>query len=155
MTISTRIAFVLVAVFMASACKQIDQQDCSAGKQEPVVLNSTGELLSKQVQCDSDVDSKIERIQRVFMHEFRLFSFMVEAEEGKRSVIINLLTHVLPEFIWDVPRGESAYAFCRATNSGEFILEMHLYSKDQLEGAGWDHGKGDSGQIVVVPMEQP
>ncbi|MEK7512016.1 MAG: hypothetical protein AAB575_03290 [Patescibacteria group bacterium] len=53
-------------------------------------------------------------------------------------------------------RGESAYAYCRHDkDNGEWVLSMHLYSKDQVEGAGWDHGKSDSGQTVVLPMEAP
>ena len=149
------IVFLALFAFIVSSCKPIDQQQCPAVEKQKVVLNSTGELLSKQVQCDSNVDSKIERIQRVFMHSPVEFSFMVEAEEGKRSIVLWLRSNVLPEFIWDVPRGESAYAFCRTTGSGDFILEMHLYSKDQVEGAGWDQGKFGSGQTVVVPMERP
>lgn len=150
MTISTRIAFVLLIVFMASTCKPIDQQDCVTTKQEPVVLNPAKEMHSQQIHCDRGNDSKIARIQRVFMHSPVNFSFMVEAEEGKRSILLRLRDDVWPEFIWDVPRGEAAYAICKLN---ENKIELHLYAKEQVEGAGWDHGKQGHGRTIVLPTE--
>jgi hypothetical protein len=150
------VIIILIGAFILFDCKPRGEGECPTVEQQEIIVNQTQGAKSQMVYCDGNRGSKILRVQRVFMHEWNLFSFMVEAEEGKRSVLMYLNSRVYPEFIWDVPRGEAAYAVCRYDeNNGDLVLKMHLHAKDQVVGAGWDHGEIGGGQTSVVPMERP
>ena len=149
MSALVKIALMLFVFLFVTNCKPGNEQDCTTAESQEIVVNPLRGINSQLVYCNENKVAKIARIQRVFMHEWNVFSFMVEAEEGKRSILLFMGQRVMPEFIWDVPRGELVYALCKYVD-GDFFLEMHLYSKDQVEGAGWG-----SGQTSVVPMERP
>ena len=154
MSALVKIALMLFVFLFVTNCKPGNEQDCTTAESQEIVVNPLRGINSQLVYCNKNKVAKIARIQRVFMHEWNVFSFMVETEEGTHSIIVYVNNYVTSEFVWDVPRGELAYALCKYVD-GDFFLEMHLYSKDQIEGASWDHGKGGSGQTSVVPMERP
>ena len=92
----------------------------------------------------------VENVKRVFMHKESHYSFLYaipnNPNELQRLTLrelaqVKIVTDVSPEKdIW-----------LKYTKFGSYYnMELHLHSAEDINGAGWSHGKFGSGQTVVI-----
>ena len=103
--------------------------------------------------CGDARRERIEGVQRVMMHDTDAYSLMVSDGAGAarmRKFYADTVT-----FVRDVPEDRPMWAEyftdggCRAGGSGD-MLTIHLHGSAEVEGAGWNHGKGGHGRTDVV-----
>ena len=94
-------------------------------------------------------------IVRVMMHEPERYSVLVQEKDKS----LKTLTYRGCQLIADVPKDEPMWLEVEMNKAKEEITDegyhykwakIHIHSADQLNGAGWDHGKGGRGQTEVV-----
>lgn len=88
---------------------------------------------------------KIEHTQRVFMHDQRHFSFILN--DGTIKDFFNR-DYSSPKIIKDVPMDKEIWVLYNGFGT---LKEIHLHGYAEINGAGWDYGKNGHGQNV--PLE--
>jgi len=92
----------------------------------------------------------VENVKRVFMHEEKHYSFLYASPNNPNELQGFTLREVIRvKIITDVSPEEDIWL--KYTEFGSsYDLELHLHSAEDINGAGWNHGKFGSGQTVVV-----
>lgn len=94
-------------------------------------------------------------IVKVMMHEPERYSVLVQDTDKS----LKTLTYRGCKLIADVPKNESMWLEIEMNKAKEEVTDegyhykwakIHIHSADQLNGAGWDHGKHGRGQTEVV-----
>lgn len=101
---------------------------------------------------------RIDNVSRVMMHERGRYTLMVEEPDGRISLrSFGGSPCFYPETVLfhDVPEGDPMWATYRTVsrsceNPCEELTELHVHSAEDINGAGWNHGKFGSGQTTVV-----
>ena len=102
---------------------------------------------------------RIDHVGRVFLHEYGRYTLLVEETGG--TVIQWRFGNQFecnrePNLIADVPKNEPMWAEYYVLLGGmwaadcEQLMSIHLHSAQDINGAGWNHGKFGSGQTTVV-----
>lgn len=105
--------------------------------------------------CGGDSSrERVDGVQRVMMHDVREYSLMVADGSGAsrmRKFYAETVT-----FVRDVAEDQSVWAEFYSdghqgcsTGSGD-ILTIHLHGTAEVEGAGWNRGKGGQGRVNVI-----
>ncbi len=105
--------------------------------------------------CSSrqDPDEMVTGVVRVFMHSPMQYSVMITNFQDDREVRLRTFDYCPVKFFADVPRDELMWVLVRKasnTSSYPYSLEFHIHSPKDVEGAGWNHGKGGQGQTIVI-----
>lgn len=108
------------------------------------------------VACTFEADERIDHVQRVFMHDDDEYSFLVRdprtGEMRTRKFYANSV-----RFVRDVPANEEMWVEfhdtggCESSHGNNATITVHLHNAAEVEGAGWDRGKG--GQGMTHPIE--
>jgi hypothetical protein len=106
-------------------------------------------FMFKSCQCDPYSETIKFNVQKVFMNESTRFTFLVDDSLKE----VNLL-HGDVKIYFDIKSDAPMYIVYHQECIGGTLsinyLEMHLHSKDDLNGGGWDHGKFGRGQTNVI-----
>lgn len=101
-------------------------------------------------------DEEIRDVVRVFMHEPNHFSVLVRANGAKEGTFIDLHWISSTQYFFDVPAGQPMWVekkdITQYPNGSATIgrIALHLHSPQDINGAGWDHGKFGRGSTQVV-----
>ena len=102
-------------------------------------------------------DRKLERIVRVLMHDPGHFTFLAEQPNTGEliQVTVDLHSNCGVRILQDVASDQPSWTRWETWTRGGGIcdvrnLEIHIHSADEVNGAGWDHGKFGRGQTTVV-----
>jgi len=88
-------------------------------------------------------------VESVLLQTQRSASFIVVMPDGTRKVQGNEFGAIT--LIYDVPEGKLGWADAtRDRDSNNEQVVIHTHAKD-LQGGGWDHGKGGKGTTVLIP----
>ena len=92
-------------------------------------------------------------IVRVLMHETNNFTLIQQNGIELKELQFRRCKSV--QMLQDVPLGDPMWASYKLTYKndrayGELELTLHLHSAEDINGAGWNHGKFGRGQTVVV-----
>jgi len=104
--------------------------------------------------CGSPWRVRIDYVQRVMMHDTDEYSFMISDGSGAarmRKFHANTVTFVR-DVADDKPMWVEYYSDGRdgcSLGSGD-TLTIHLHGAAEVEGAGWDRGKGGQGRVNVI-----
>ncbi len=94
-------------------------------------------------------------VVRVFMHEAHRYTFFVAAGDELKVVEYKYVKEVTLR--QDVPTGEPMWVHVTHTRQDFHVpiiqLEIHLHSANEINPAGWNHGKGGRGMTVAVEAE--
>jgi hypothetical protein len=103
--------------------------------------------------CGDARRERIEGVQRVMMHDVDEYSLMIS--EGSSVSVMRKFYANTVTFVRDVADDKPMWAEyytdggCRAGGSGD-VLTVHLHGAAEVEGAGWNRGKGGQGRTNVV-----
>ena len=100
-------------------------------------------------------DRKVEHVRRVFMHDPEQYSVMVVGDTAEMKLLY--LGRCSAKFVTDVPKDSDMWLFMHWTppsstsgiNSCDVVF--HIHATEDVNGAGWNHGKFGSGMTNVVP----
>ena len=100
------------------------------------------------------VDRKYDHVERVFMNSTNSYTLYVRAAGGGIDTVA-LHMNGPPLIVDDVPAGRPMWALYHAGDSScvagaDDRYEIHVHSVRDVDGGGWNHGKGGNGQIEVV-----
>lgn len=102
-------------------------------------------------------DEKITNVARIFMHEPHRFSVFIQSPQSQEVIVRELKCHREDgvKFFTDVAPTENAWILLQFRNVGRFgwditNIVMHIHNVQEMEGAGWDHGKHGRGQTQVI-----
>jgi len=104
--------------------------------------------------CGDASHERIDGVQRVMMHDTWEYWLMVSDAQG--VAVMRKFYAETVTFVRDVPEDKPIWAEyyddghkgC-STGSGD-ILTIHLHGAAEVEGAGWNRGKGGQGRVNVV-----
>lgn len=134
------------------------------------VFVAIGAVITSIVRGETIVARDVERLDnvvRVFMHAPRRYTLYL-AQENSPNIAQRTIT--VPNFtrqhdgqfvggsvrlITDVPANQPMWASAayERMRSGEIqytALEIHIHEAQEVNGAGWDHGKSGSSTTTVV-----
>ncbi|MFA6963092.1 MAG: hypothetical protein WC227_00015 [Patescibacteria group bacterium] len=95
---------------------------------------------------------RYDNVVRVLMHEPNYFSLYTEQTDSKILGYQEFSDCSFTEIIADVPPGEKMWALkteIKGTPT-KWLLQIHIHSPKDINGAGWDHGKYGRGQTVPI-----
>lgn len=95
----------------------------------------------------------IENVQAVFYHENRHYTLMVQTGSEIKPVSIYYIEDA--KIFADVPKNEKMWAHVQGLgNKMNGItsrkIKVHIHSIENINGAGWNHGKFGSGMTVRI-----
>ena len=102
-----------------------------------------------------------EKSDIVAVWKHRANEYSVTVQEGLKFVDIPFSgTKLNQELIADVPSHkkmwyEAHYRFNSWTGGGYEDVKIHIHSINEVNGAGWNHGKFGSGMTERVDVEKP
>lgn len=120
--------------------------------------------------CDDPIRTEEERINnvvRVLMHERSKYTIVYESEDKELKMItvdshysenhnwdnwikiasdVSVTERMWAKITWNVYRGNGGRRECKLAE----YVEIHIHSAEDLNGAGWNHGKHGSGTTTVV-----
>jgi len=102
------------------------------------------------------VTTTVKNVERVLMHEPENYTFFYTNPKAPNELLpLRIPAVIKVNFFQDVPAEENSWL--TFTSYGECLsichaglLELHLHSAQEINGAGWDHGKFGRGQTIVV-----
>jgi hypothetical protein len=104
--------------------------------------------------------ARIEGISRVLMHEPGAYTLLIDEPDGRisrRTYIGMCDPYATVQLFHDAPADKSMWAVHRTVDRGFWtggtcaqLLEIHLHSSADINGAGWNHDKFGSGQTTVL-----
>jgi len=111
---------------------------------------------SESPKQNSLVTNTVKNVQRVLMHEPGDYTFFYTNPKAQNELLpLRIPSVIKVNFFQDVPAEENSWL--TFTSYGECLnichaglLELHLHSAQEINGAGWNHGKFGSGQTIVV-----
>ena len=102
---------------------------------------------------------RVDNVMRIFMHERDYFSFMVEEDNSE----IKIMTYKALDtrIIRDVPLNKKDWLnlekcegaldnWPKKADLNCKKMEIHIHSEKEVEGGGWNHGKGGKGTTQVI-----
>jgi hypothetical protein len=96
---------------------------------------------------------KIENVTRIFMHETNNFTFFVE-KPGSSEIEEIHISYARNKKLTDVPANKPMWVdvYKSSTSCGDegYYLEIHIHRVEDINPAGWNHGKFGKGQTTVV-----
>ena len=103
-------------------------------------------------------DEKIENVVRIFMHEPSRYSIMIQDPNSSelKTMQFNLYNFCRAKIVADVPKNEKMWIFLKSkkhnVNKDTYYtsFELHVRSAEDINGAGWNHGKFGSGTTTVI-----
>lgn len=106
--------------------------------------------------CSGKPDTTIHNVVRIMMHEPYRYTFLVK--EGESTAIRALTVWITDRdservvILADVPADGKMWVVLKDNNwsGGWGSIEIHIHSEQDINGAGWNHGKGGSGNTEVV-----
>ena len=111
------------------------------------------------VSCSKNKESspqteKIQNIVRIFMHEPLNYTVMIQKDSLNECKMITFeqpITKV--HFIADVPDSSLSWVIVKQDNHRMLRykeLWFHIHNPEDIEGGGWNHGKGGKGETIVI-----
>lgn len=104
--------------------------------------------------ADKKVGERVIEIERVFMNEPGVYSFMYKADGQLVLRGGDSYTRWLYTLIDDVPPDKPMWVkieeWDRFIDPNFFKYEIHIHAASDVEGGGWNHGKHGQGTTVVV-----
>ncbi len=103
--------------------------------------------------CGDATRERIDGVQRVMMHDVDEYSLMVS--DGSGVSVMRKFYAKTVTFVRDVTDDGPMWAEyhsdggCRSGGTGD-TLTIHLHGAAEVEGAGWNRGKGGQGRTDVV-----
>ncbi len=95
-------------------------------------------------------EEKIVNVLRIFMHTPNTYSVMMPGPQDSEIKLVTL-PYAPARFFVDVPVDEHMWVLVGKKSYGfPSVIEFHIHSQKDIEGAGWNHGKGGSGQTIIV-----
>ena len=103
-------------------------------------------------------DEKIGGVVRIFMHEPSRYSVMVQDPNSSelKTAEFNLYNFCRAKIIADVPKDEKRWISLKSKKHNVSkrtyytSFELHIHSAEDINGAGWSHGKFGSGTTTVI-----
>ncbi len=100
---------------------------------------------------------RVENVTRVLMHEPSRYTLLTALPDGRieqHTYGGYGLCYKPPDLYHDVPPDKPIWAELREANDGctpcTYVASIHLHSVEEINGAGWNHGKFGNGQTTVV-----
>jgi len=95
---------------------------------------------------------------RVFMHEPSRYTVLAEGDDGViRPFTFQTFYQENVRFFRDVDANQSMWVECELSPTQSYPsmrscsrLDIHVRSAEDVNGAGWDHGKNGKGMTTVV-----
>ncbi len=97
-------------------------------------------------------DRRIDNIQRILMHDSYEYTFFIQKDNELTSETFQF--RGLPKFIIDISAGEPMYVIYKPYPNWDHVItnaRIHIHSPQDINGAGWNHGKFGKGQ--TIPLE--
>lgn len=104
-------------------------------------------------------EETIKNVVRVFWHENSRYSVMIQEPDSKLISTVNfpVCRDVNISIIEDVPGNEAMWVRVIIRSGAYYsydpcfeLLEIHIRSEKDIEGASWNHGKFGSGRTHVI-----
>jgi hypothetical protein len=88
------------------------------------------------------------------MHETYHYSVMLEADQTGINKVIDLPVGDYT-LVSDVPEGNSPWVYIKSTTHApvgdrSHCIWIHIHNAQNIEGAGWNHGKFGSGNTIPI-----
>jgi hypothetical protein len=99
---------------------------------------------------------RLEGRMRILMHEPGRYTILAEMPnwEVKQYSFGRTCGLMVPVITYGLPAEQPVWVAYQVEQSGPHIcnrlIEIHLHSVTEINGAGWDHGKQGKGQTTVV-----
>jgi hypothetical protein len=142
-------AVVAAVMLVALLCPKTDAKPESAPKASETRYNIVRVVLHDVHMLNNSAGKS--PVDRVYQGVYSVWS------EGKDKELVPFYFSPYQFRTWlykDVPVGEPMYV--KFTNEvvnyweDRRYCEIHIHSENEINGAGWDHGKGGAGQISLV-----
>lgn len=104
-------------------------------------------------------DKKIDRVARILMHEPDRYTFLYRVPDSKELESMTIDHIINLSIIEDVPTNNEMWVNIKRHSGGggrtrdEVTIdsvEIHIHGANDINGAGWNHGKFGRGQTTVV-----
>ena len=104
-------------------------------------------LIFLSVGCREHSEKIVGNIQAIFYHEKGSYTLVTN---GERSQLVMTTFYGAKVTIFrDIPQNRDPWALVQK-DGGEERVEIHIRSIDDINGAGWNHGKFGSGTTVKI-----